>query len=78
MRGRRGPFIWGWGFIWGLGFPPFGLFSVVQGRVLVVDAEWRGVHFRFINVYYYILGWVQGGGHYGGRDYLVQFPGFPQ
>lgn len=28
-----------------------GCFSVVQGRVLVVDAEWRGVHLRFINVY---------------------------
>ena len=28
-----------------------GSFSVVQGRVLVVDAEWRGVYFRFINVY---------------------------
>lgn len=26
-------------------------FSVVQGRVLVVDALWRGVFFRFINVY---------------------------
>ena len=28
-----------------------GSFSVVQGRALVVDADWRGVYFRFINVY---------------------------
>ena len=28
-----------------------GSFSVVQGRALVVDADWRGVYFRFIIVY---------------------------
>ena len=33
------------------GFRVSGSFSVVQGRVLVVDATWRGVSFRFVNVY---------------------------
>lgn len=28
-----------------------GSFSVIQGRVLVVDADWRGAKFRFINIY---------------------------
>lgn len=28
-----------------------GSFSVIQGRVLVVDADWRGAKFRFVNIY---------------------------
>ena len=49
---REGFQRWGVGILFGdRDFRVSGSFSVVQGRVLVVDAAWRGVSFRFINVY---------------------------